>query len=105
MGRREKVHGLYVLVPLRDYHLAYILAGLKLLREKHKASGNKAQVTYINRLYNHLKTYFSELIKATKVYRRYLDHNPLVNDPPIDARPIKDIEIYLDPEYPGVSDV
>lgn len=100
MARRvEKVHGLYVLIPLRDYHLAYILAGLKLLKEKHVKLGNKGQVTYIENLSEYIRKYFSELIKATKVYRRYIDHKPLVDDPPVKAKPIGEIEVYLDPEY------
>ncbi len=98
-NRKPKVHGLYVNVPLRDYHLAYILAGLKLLEEKHLEKGNKGSVTFIRNLRSHIRRYFSELIKQTKVYRRYLDHNPLSEDPPVDEAPPPEPTVYKDPDY------
>ncbi len=100
--RREKVHGLYVLVPLRDYHLSYILGGLKLLKEKHVKNGNKAAVSYIEKLEDHLRRYFSELIKKTKACRVYVDHKSPWDPPKVIPRPFDgDIEVYVDPDYPN----
>jgi hypothetical protein len=101
MRRREKVHGLYILVPLRDYHLAYILSGLRLLEEEHKARGLKGSVRFIQGLQDHIRKYFAELIRQTKIMRRYLDHIPLFDEPPIEERPLPhpvDV-VFKDPYY------
>ena len=97
----EKVHGLYILVPLRDYHLAYILSALKLLEEKHRSMDLKGSVKFTQRLRNHIRKYFAELIRQTKIMRRHLDHIPLLDDPPIVERPIPnpvDV-VFKDPDY------
>ncbi len=102
MPRRiEKVHGLYVLVPLRDYHLAYILAGLKLLEEEHRARDLKGSVKFIRGLRDHIRKYFAELIRQTKIMRRHLDHIPLLDDPPVVERSIpRPIDVvFKDPDY------
>ena len=101
MPRREKVHGLYVLVPLRDYHLAYILSALKLLEEKHRSRDLKASVKFIQKLRDHIRIYFAELIRQTKIMRRHLDHIPLTDDPPIVERPLPapSSVVFKDPEY------
>jgi len=96
--RKVKVHGLYVVVPLRDYHLAYILKGLKLLREEH-ASRGLPSVKFIDGLTEHIRKYFSELIRQTKIYRRFIDHHTLTDIPPIKEMPIPEPTVYKDPEY------
>ena len=98
---REKVHGLYILVPLRHYHLAYILSGLKLLEETHAARGLKGSVKFIQGLRDHIRKYFAELIRQTKIMRRHLDHVPLSDDPPVVERSIpRPIDVvFKDPDY------
>ena len=98
--RREKVHGLYALVPLRDYHFAYILRGLELLKEDHMKRG-LASVKFIENLQNHLRKHFSELIKTTKRCRVYLDHKSPWDPPEVKPRKFDRIEIYVDPDYPN----
>lgn len=98
--RRELVHGLYVLVPLRDYHLAYIQKALELLEEDHKKRGIKHTPTYIRNLREHIRRYFSELLKKTKRMNTHLKHRSLAPIS-IEIRKIpepKDV-VFLDPDY------
>jgi len=96
--KKQKVHGLYVEVPLRDYHLAFILSGLKLLREKHVKNGNNGTVKFIDGLREYIRRYFSELIKQTRTYRMFLDHTPLGDSPIKEKKPQLPI-VYKDPDY------
>jgi len=98
--RKEIVHGLYVLVPLRDYHLAYIQRALKLLEEDHRRRGLKHTQTYIRNLREHIKKYFSALLRKTKKMNTHLKHQRLA-PMSIEIRKIPEPEevIFLDPDY------
>ena len=97
MGR-ELVHGLYILVPLRDYHLAYLIKAVDLAIEYYEKKGIKNSATYCRNLRQILSTALSILVKETRKYNRFLKHIPLHNDPPIEEK-LPEMKVYMDPNY------
>ena len=98
MVRRELVHGLYICVPLRDYHLAFLIKALDLAIEYYGKRDLKNCVSYCKNLKSSLSVALGLLVKKTKQYNMFLKHNPLIDDPPV---PFKSpsLEIYMDPKY------
>ena len=97
--RKEYVHGLYVLVPVRDFHLTYIIKALRDLALKYEEEKKIAHSKYCISLANLFSEALSQLIKVTKIYNQYLKHRALFQEPPVKEKKIIKFEIYLDPDY------
>jgi len=95
---KEIVRGLYVLVPLRDYHLAFIQRALELLEKEHREKGLKATANYIRNLRDFIRKYFSSLLKKTKAFRKYL-LNHSFGEISIIEKSIPEPQVFLDPDY------
>jgi len=95
----EKVHGLYVPVPLRDYHFAYILKALRTLKDIYESEGMKGQVSFMNTLIEHFRKNFSLLVKETKNKRANMDNVAFMplNHPEINPKEF--YKVYMDPGY------
>lgn len=100
MRRPEKVHGLYVATPLRDYHFAYLLKALSLLEDHYRARGMKGPLSYTRHLRQHLRVHFRLLVQETKRKRQNLDHLALEMLVFPEKVPEEFLTVYLDPTYP-----
>ena len=95
--RKEIVHGLYIYVPLRDYHLAYIIRALDMLIDYYRNKKIKHAETYCKKLRETMSKALSTLIKETRKYNIHLKHYAF--DEIEYKREKPSFKIFLDPEY------
>jgi len=96
---REIVRGLYTEIPLRDYELAYIQTALMRQEKLYLERGLKAQASYVRRIREKIKKYFSNLLRKTVAMRRHLT-NLTFSDIKIQEKKPQEPTVYLDPNYP-----
>lgn len=100
-GRREIVRGLYSLVPLRDYHFAYIQKGLELLEKDLRQREHIAAANFVANLRQYLREYFSYLLKMTKAMRRHILNHSFAEMDDIRVREPPRPNVFIDPNYEG----
>ena len=76
--RKEYVHGLVVLTPLKDYDFAYLLAALDAYETVSIRRGNRQGVFWSQHLRKKLRPYFAMLVRETKRENHRLREAPLV---------------------------
>ena len=95
--RKEIVHGLFIYVPLRDYHLAYIIRALDMLIDHYRGKKMKSAETYCRKIRKTMSNALSMLIKETRKYNIHLKHYAFEEIRYEERKP--EFKIFLDPEY------
>ena len=95
--RKEVVHGLYIYVPLRDYHLAYIIHALDMLIDHYHQRKMKGAKKYCEKLRETMSKALSILIRETRKYNIHLKHYAFDEIEYEKEKP--SFKILLDPEY------